>query len=52
MSDQEHVVKCPICGRPFISVPDCVRQSNACPSCTREAEKNTGGKYQPGPIYR
>ncbi len=35
---EKTVVKCPICGRPFIQVP----RSNACPACTREAEKNSG----------
>lgn len=37
----KHVQRCPICKRPFIQVPG-ARVSNACPKCTREAEKNSG----------
>ena len=34
------VVKCPICGRPFVVVPG-VKTSNACINCTRKAEENS-----------
>ncbi len=35
------VVKCPICGRPFVVVPG-IESSNACPSCTKKAKENSG----------
>ncbi len=36
------VVKCPICGRPFVVVPDIRGSSNACLSCTKRAKENSG----------
>lgn len=38
---EKHIVKCPICGKPFVMVPG-AGTSNACAQCTREAEKNSG----------
>ncbi len=41
MNNEEIVVKCTICGKPFVLVPG-AKNTNACPSCHAEAQRNSG----------
>lgn len=45
------VVKCPICGEPYIIAMYTTANRSACPKCVRRAEKNSenGGTYPPKP---
>ena len=44
----EQVVKCKICGKPYIFMPFYAGQQDACPSCVKQAQENTFPKSLPG----